>query len=153
MKYVALSLAVVFAVCLLVTGYLFLTCDVRVVSLGVRQPVLAADDPDTFGQINARIVSGGGEDLGDIRDYVFYTWRIGVNNTTFAPLEMVQATVAGAPGDIGMVGRGEPIRIDPRSSGEIEIMVLARTGTGARRQATVTWRLWGREDSLQLRVE
>ncbi|MBQ6175345.1 MAG: hypothetical protein IJK28_12065 [Clostridia bacterium] len=152
MKYAALSLAVIFGVCLIVTGYLFLTCDVRVNSLGasVRN---ASDDPVTFSRINDQIVYGGGEDLGDISGYVFYSWRIGVSNTTFAPLEMVQASISQAPGDIAMVSRNEPIRIEARTDGEIEITVLSRVNAGARRSATVSWRLWGREDSLPLRVE
>ncbi|MBR4711044.1 MAG: hypothetical protein IKP10_03360 [Clostridia bacterium] len=152
MKYAALTLTVLFAVCLLATGWLFLTCDVQTVSLGasVRN---ASENESVFYEISDQIALSGGEPLGDISGYVFYSWKIRVNNTTFAPLEMVQASIAQAAGDVVQISRNETLRIGPRTDGIVEITVLSRVNSGARRTATVSWYLWGHRDSQTLRVE
>lgn len=152
MKYAAIALAVLFGVCLLVTGWFFLTCDVQVDNLGASV-VNAADRADEFRRIGEERIYAGEEPLDDITEYVFYTWRIRVNNTTFAPLEMVQAGIAPAPGDVDPNSSSEPIDIRARGDGIIEITCLSRVNTGARRTATVSWYLWGHRHSVELRVE
>ncbi len=140
MKYAAILLTLVFLASAVCVGYLWLTCEVTVDAADVTA-LEASAQPALFAQLAAAYP----EDVtGGAADYVFYTWRLRLRNTTFVPIEQVEARVHLKPGDVCQTEDGISRMLAARSEGDLEVTALCRRGSTPMRDITVSWYLWGR---------
>ena len=140
MKYAAIFLTLIFVAAAALAGYLWLTCEVTVSAQGVYA-VEASAQPELFESLRA---AHPDEVTGDAGSYVFYTWRVLVNNTTFVDVEQVECRLTLLPGDVCQVTDTRNLVVAGRSSGILEVTALTRMNTSPVRDGTVSWYLWGK---------
>ncbi len=140
MKYAAVFLTLIFVAAAALAGYLWLTCDVTVTAQGISATEAAAR-PELFETLRAAHPE---EVTGDIGGYVFYTWHVLVNNTTFVDVEQVECRLSLLPGDVCQVPDLMNRVVPARSTRVVEVTALTRMNASPVRDATVSWYLWGK---------
>ena len=151
MKYVALLVALVFLAACAGTVYLYLTAAVTVEALGV-EATEAALQPELFSRVKAlaeHSASYDGEPVGEASDYVFYTYRFRVKNTTFVGADTVEVLLRTQAGDVMQVPDDTFYSLAARSEGDITATLLTRAGALPVRDAVISCYLWGKPQRIE----
>ena len=80
-------------------------------------------------------------------------WRIGVDNSTFVRLDMLEAAIETKPEDIASLGGLKTVSVDAHSRTELAVTVLTRNPDHPKRELTVSWYLWGQANRRTLTVQ
>ncbi len=148
LKYISILSFLLCLAALAYAGYLFLTCEVTVESVGLTATD-AASQPELLDELRLQYPETLTEEN---TDYVFYTYMVRVRNDTFVTIEEIQGSVKLVPGDICQVPDRNEWIVAARQAGDLPITILTRKNTAPVRDATVSWYLWGRPSFAQLVV-
>ena len=148
LKYIAILCFMLSLAALAYAGYLFLTCEVTVESVGLTATE-AASQPELMAELRMQHPDAlTGEDT----DYAFYTYTVRIRNDTFVPIEQIEGSVKLVPGDICQVPDRGSWTVGARSAGDLAITILTRTNTNPVRDAAISWYLWGKPSFAQIIV-
>lgn len=150
LKIAAIASAALVVVLALLTAYLFLMAEVRVVDISA-EGLSAANDASGFEALKTAIdeqtfvgtLYHEPTEWKDAGDYVWITYTITLDNGCLVPIDMLEAQVVPLSGDVLASSSLAPRSLDPKTRGDITATILAPKDAHPVRDIIVTYYVWG----------
>ena len=156
MKPLAIFLVILVLAALVGVGWLYFNSNLTVSfsSVVVTDPVTQAD---YFSQLKSSLESDAfigtryeTDPLTVPEDYLFYTWTVHLENTSFLPADTIEIQITPMAGDILLFGDTAEHMLPARSVSDLSATVLTDRAMHSVREAVVTWYVWGLPFSARL---
>ena len=149
MKPLAVFLVILVIAALIGVGFLWFSS-----SLTVTFSSVVATDPvsqaNAFGEIRTAVENGtfvgtrySSAPLTGPEDYLFYTWTLHLENTSFLPADTIEIQVTPMAGDVLLVGDTVNHKLLKKDSMDLSATILTARNMHSVREAVVTWYVWG----------
>ncbi|MBR1685021.1 MAG: hypothetical protein IJ708_07760 [Clostridia bacterium] len=157
-------IAIILALAVMILGtlglYLYLTCQVSIVSISPAS-VEASTQKDLFqtllAQADAEALTGSVylPDLSlfssdDDVPYMFVTYHIDVRNTGFLPATSLEVEIAPRQGDVVQLLDTTERMLPAQSEGILDAVLLTQSGVSTAREVRLTYYLWGLPFTLKV---
>lgn len=160
MKYIAWFMVALVILAIVGVGYAYVTAQVSIGEIKV-QTIPATQQEELFNQLDQDIqrqsfkgtmLSKNGIEENSAA-YSFYTYQIEINNQTFLTADTVEVQTVPNAEDVIQLAQQEPLRIEKRSGGTVQVTLLTKQNTPVSREFVITYYLWGLPFSLRTIVE
>lgn len=84
------------------------------------------------------------EPLGEPGEYEFHTYTVRGKNNGFLPADWIRMDVRPEAGDVLQIDKESANQLPAMSEGVMELTVLAKRGSGAERELSMTYFIWSR---------
>ena len=148
MKPLAVFLIILVLAACVGVGFLYFQSNLSVTFSGC-----VADDPvlrqDVYDSVKNSLESGSfvgtvytDAELSSPEDYLFYTWTVHLENTSFLPVSIIEIQITPMSGDVLCIGDTAEHSLPRRSEGDLSVTMLTARTMHNVREATVSWYVW-----------